>query len=59
VDGLLLPQQAREGQSQHRVPRQSRHHLPDDIAAKCEVIQDLGADLAKYTKVWDAVKAAR
>lgn len=32
--------------------------LPAEIAAKCEVIQDLGADLAKYTKVWDAVKAA-
>lgn len=33
--------------------------LPDDIAAKCEVIQDLGPDLAKYSKVWDAVKAAK
>lgn len=30
--------------------------IPADIRAKCEVIQDLGADLAKYTKVWDAVK---
>ncbi|MFN0078522.1 MAG: spermidine/putrescine ABC transporter substrate-binding protein [Prosthecobacter sp.] len=33
--------------------------IPDDVKAKCEVIEDLGADLAKYTKVWDAVKAAR
>lgn len=33
--------------------------LPNDIAAKCEVIQDLGPDLAKYSKVWDAVKAAK
>jgi spermidine/putrescine transport system substrate-binding protein len=31
--------------------------IPEDIKAKSEVIQDLGADLAKYTKVWDAVKA--
>jgi spermidine/putrescine transport system substrate-binding protein len=32
---------------------------PADLAAKCEVIQDLGPDLAKYSKVWDAVKAAK
>ena len=32
--------------------------LPDDIRAKCEVIEDLGADNAKYTKMWDEVKAA-
>lgn len=30
--------------------------IPEEVKAKCEVIQDLGADLAKYTKVWDAVK---
>lgn len=33
--------------------------IPAHIQAKCEVIQDLGPDLAKYTKVWDAVKAAK
>ncbi len=33
--------------------------IPADLAAKCEVIQDLGPDLAKYSKVWDAVKAAK
>jgi spermidine/putrescine transport system substrate-binding protein len=33
--------------------------IPAEIQAKCEVIQDLGPDLAKYSKVWDAVKAAR
>ena len=32
--------------------------LPDEIKKKCEVIRDLGADNAKYTKVWDEVKAA-
>ncbi|WP_395753687.1 spermidine/putrescine ABC transporter substrate-binding protein [Prosthecobacter sp.] len=33
--------------------------IPSDLQAKCEVIEDLGPDLAKYTKVWDLVKAAR
>lgn len=31
--------------------------IPADIKAKSEVIQDLGPDLAKYTKIWDAVKS--
>jgi spermidine/putrescine transport system substrate-binding protein len=30
--------------------------IPEAIRAKSEVIQDLGPDLAKYSKVWDAVK---
>ncbi|MDB6071180.1 MAG: hypothetical protein JWL81_2351 [Verrucomicrobiales bacterium] len=33
--------------------------LPPDIQAKCELIEDLGPDLAKYTKIWDEVKAAK
>ena len=33
--------------------------IPADLQAKCEVIEDLGPDLAKYSKVWDEVKAAR
>jgi len=33
--------------------------VPAELQAKCEVIEDLGPDLAKYTKVWDQVKAAR
>jgi spermidine/putrescine transport system substrate-binding protein len=33
--------------------------IPADLAAKCEVIQDLGPDLAKYSKVWDALKSAK
>ena len=33
--------------------------LPRRAPAKSEVIDDLGADNAKYTKVWDEVKAAR
>ncbi len=31
--------------------------IPADVKAKSEVIQDLGDDLKKYTKVWDEVKA--
>lgn len=33
--------------------------IPAELQAKCEVIQDLGPDLAKYSRVWDAVKTAR
>lgn len=33
--------------------------LPPDISVKCELIEDLGGDLAKYTKVWDEIKAAK
>ena len=34
-------------------------NIPADIIAKSEAIEDLGEDLAKYTKVWDEVKAAK
>jgi len=33
--------------------------IPADLKPKCEVIEDVGEDLAKYTKVWDEVKAAK
>ena len=32
--------------------------LPSDLKAKCEVIDDLGPDTAKYTRIWDQIKAA-
>jgi spermidine/putrescine transport system substrate-binding protein len=32
--------------------------LPPDVRAKCEVIDDLGPDTAKYNAMWDQVKAA-
>lgn len=32
--------------------------LPDELVAKCEVIQDLGEDNAKYIRIWDEIKAA-
>jgi len=33
--------------------------IPPELQAKCEIIEDLGPDLAKYSKVWDQVKAAQ
>ncbi len=33
--------------------------VPDDVKAKCEVLEDLGADLPKWTRAWDEVKAAK
>ncbi len=33
--------------------------LPPELRARCEVLADLGADLAKWVKVWDEIKAAR
>ena len=32
--------------------------LPPDVRAKSEMIEDLGEDNVKYTKVWDEIKAA-
>jgi hypothetical protein len=29
------------------------------VKAKCETLEDLGADLPKWTKAWDEVKAAK
>lgn len=33
--------------------------IPEEVKAKAEVIQDLGDDLKKYTKIWDEIKAAQ
>jgi spermidine/putrescine transport system substrate-binding protein len=32
--------------------------LSPEVKAKCEVIDDLGQDTAKYNKIWDQIKAA-
>jgi spermidine/putrescine transport system substrate-binding protein len=32
--------------------------LSPELRAKCEVIEDLGLDTAKYIKIWDQIKAA-
>jgi spermidine/putrescine transport system substrate-binding protein len=33
--------------------------IPEEVKARSEVIENLGPDLAKWTKVWDEIKAAR
>lgn len=33
--------------------------VPDEVKSKIEVITDVGADLAKYTKAWEEIKAAQ
>ena len=33
--------------------------IPPELQANCEIIEVLGPDLAKYSKVWDQVKAAQ
>lgn len=33
--------------------------MPTDLMNRSEVLEDLGADLVKYVKVWEQVKAAR
>jgi len=45
----LLPDWAREDPS---------IFLPDELQRKSEVIQDLGAENAKYTRIWDEIQAA-
>jgi spermidine/putrescine transport system substrate-binding protein len=46
-----------------KLPREVRENpaifVAPEIAAKSEVVRDLGADNAKYVKVWDEIKAAR
>lgn len=32
--------------------------IPDDVKLNSEVIEDLGPDIAKYTRAWDQIKAA-
>lgn len=45
-----------------KLPEEFRNNpavkLDPAVQAKCEVIRDLGTDNAKYTRVWDQIKAA-
>jgi spermidine/putrescine transport system substrate-binding protein len=45
-----------------RLPQEFRDNpavkLAPAVQAKCEVIRDLGPDNAKYTRIWDQIKAA-
>ncbi|MBX7211181.1 MAG: spermidine/putrescine ABC transporter substrate-binding protein [Verrucomicrobiaceae bacterium] len=55
--GYVCPNKA----ALEQVPRSFLNHpaiqIPDEVKPKVEVIEDLGADLPKWTKVWDEVKA--
>jgi spermidine/putrescine transport system substrate-binding protein len=33
--------------------------IPEEVKSRSEIIENLGSDLAKWTKVWDEIKAAR
>ena len=52
----LCPNQASYQFLDDGVKNDASIFLPPDIQAKSEVIRDLGADNAKYTKVWDEIK---
>lgn len=45
------------------VPKEFLEHpavmVPQEVKSRVEVIQDVGADLAKYTRAWDEVKSAQ
>jgi spermidine/putrescine transport system substrate-binding protein len=56
--GYLMP----NAPAQKLVPKEFLDHpaikIPDTILAKSEIIEDMGADLEKFSKAWDTVKAA-
>ena len=57
--GYLMPNTAAEKKVSGDFLHNPAVAIPADLKAKCEVIDDVGDDLAKYTKVWDEVKAAK
>ena len=57
--GYLCPNSAGLKQVDKEFLKNPAVTIPADVKAKSEVIQDVGEDLKKYTKVWDEVKAAR
>jgi len=73
IDFLLRPEVAAENTDfiGYRAPNKSAYplmsedirnnpaiFLPDDLAARCEIIGDVGEALALYTRMWDEIKAA-
>jgi len=59
VDGLPLPNKPGIAKAPAEFLENPAVNIPADIIAKSETIEDLGDDLAKYTKAWDEVKAAK
>jgi spermidine/putrescine transport system substrate-binding protein len=56
--GYLCPNTAGLKQVDREFLKNPAVTIPAEARAKSEVIQDVGDDLKKYTKVWDEVKAA-
>lgn len=55
--GYLCPNKPALDQVSRDFLKHPAIHIPDELKSKVEVIEDLGADLPKWTKVWDEVKA--
>jgi len=55
--GYLCPNSAGLKQVDSEFLKNPAVSIPADVKAKSEVIQDVGEDLKKFTKVWDEVKA--
>ena len=56
--GYICPNKPALDQVSRDFLRHPAIEIPDDVKSKVEVIQDIGADLPMWTKVWDEVKAA-
>jgi spermidine/putrescine transport system substrate-binding protein len=58
---LFLSYLCPNGAAYAKLPPEARSNpaifLDPEVAARSEVVRDLGADNAKYVKVWDAIKA--
>lgn len=57
--GYLMPNAAGLKKVSEEFLKNPAVAIPEELKAKCEVIEDVGEDLAKYTKVWDEAKAAK
>ena len=55
----LCPNRAAYEKLGPEVRRNPAIFLDEAVRAKSEIVRDLGADNAKYVKVWDEIKAAR
>jgi spermidine/putrescine transport system substrate-binding protein len=53
----LCPNAASYGKLSPEILENPAIFLSPEVRAKCEVIEDLGADNEKYVKIWDEIKA--
>jgi spermidine/putrescine transport system substrate-binding protein len=54
----LCPNKTSYAQISEKIRQNPGVFLTPEIRAKSEVIQDLGANNLKYTRIWDQIKAA-